>query len=72
MGDSGIIDGQDLQGTLRGGRTPVYHHEKVAEVADTEASLGTEREHGYHGAGTLPWIYGHVCLWQFHHHYLAG
>ena len=45
--DSSIVDWQNLQRTLSGQTYPVDHLLQVAEVADTEARLRTEREYRY-------------------------
>ena len=49
----GVVDGQNLQGALTGLYGPVNHFLQVAEVADTLAAFGTEREYGHSSAGNL-------------------
>ena len=53
VGGRRVVDRQDLQHPLMGGCHEVYHHAEVAEVADTEAPLRTEREHRYQRSGQL-------------------
>ena len=53
VGGRRVVDRQDLQHPLMGGYHEVYHHAEVAEVADTEAPLRTEREHRYQRSGQL-------------------
>ena len=50
VGHGGVVDGQHLQHPLSGGSHKVDHRREVAEVAHTEAALGTEREDGNEGA----------------------
>ena len=51
MGERGIIDRQDLQNSLTGGRNPVNHLLQIAKVTYTKTGSATQREDRHQCSG---------------------